>query len=220
MQWREAFRDVARTVRDARQYPGAMRFIVASFLYQDAIGTIVGFMALYAIKAMHFAEGTESTLFLVLTVPAIVGSWFAGRFVDRYGPRRTLIASIVAWIVLLLAMASVQERAAFWAIGFGIGLIFGWVPTAERPLLLALVPRPEAGRFFSLMLLSSRAAAVAGPVIWGLTVDTLEPSYGTGLAYRTALLTVAAMFALSLLVMRGVPDAREHRSASWVPLPA
>jgi UMF1 family MFS transporter len=220
VQWREAFRDVARTVRDSRQYPGALRFIVASFLYQDAIGTIVGFMALYAIKAMHFAEGTESTLFLVLTVPAIVGSWFSGRCVDRYGPRCTLIAAIVAWIVLLVAMASVHDRAGFWAIGFGIGLIFGWVPTAERPLLLALVPRPEAGRFFSLMLLSSRAAAVAGPVIWGLTVDTLEPSYGTGFAYRLALLTVAAMFAISLVVMRGVPDAREHRTASLVPLPA
>ena len=51
-----------------------MPFIVASFLYQDAIGTIVGFMALYAVKAVGFARGSETTLFLVLTVPAIVGS--------------------------------------------------------------------------------------------------------------------------------------------------
>ena len=45
------------------------------------------------------------------------------------------------------------------------------------------------------MLLSSRAAAVAGPLIWGVTVDSLEPGYGSGLAYRVAVLTVAAMFA-------------------------
>src|SRR6476659_11314343 len=50
--WRRAFGDVLHTLRDARKYPGAMSFILASFLYQDAIGTIVSFMAIYAIKAM------------------------------------------------------------------------------------------------------------------------------------------------------------------------
>ncbi|MDQ6634347.1 MAG: hypothetical protein M3Z10_06265, partial [Gemmatimonadota bacterium] len=77
---------------------------------------------------------------------------------------------------------------------------------AERPMLLSLVPEDEAGRFFSLMLLSSRAAAVAGPLIWGLTVDGLEHGNGTGFAYRAAVLTVVLMFAASLLLMRRVPD--------------
>jgi MFS-type transporter involved in bile tolerance (Atg22 family) len=58
------------------------------------------------------------------------------------------------------------------------------------------------------MLLSSRAAAIAGPFIWGITVDVLEPLWGTGFAYRAAVLTVAIMFAASLLLMRRVPDRR------------
>ena len=92
-----------------------------------------------------------------------------------------------------------------------IGLIFGAVPTAERPMLLSLIPKEEAGRFFSLMLLSSRAAAVAGPFIWGVTVDVLEPRQGTGLAYRAAVITVAIMFAASPVLMRRVPyRVREH----------
>ncbi len=206
--WRAAFRDVAHTVRDARRYPGVLPFIIASFLYQDAIGTIVGFMALYAVKAMHFGGGTETTLFLVLTLPAIVGSYIAGRLVDHVGARRTLVIAIVAWIALLLAMIAVPTQGGFWAVGLAIGLVFGWVPTAERPLLLALVPEREAGRFFSLMLLSSRAAAVAGPLVWGVTVDTLEPTLGTEVAYRAAVLTVAAMFGAAWCVMRLVPEGR------------
>jgi UMF1 family MFS transporter len=185
-----------------------LSFILASFLYQDAIGTIVSFMALYAVKAMGFARGAEATLFLVLTVPAIFGSYIAGRLVDRYGARRTLIGTVVAWIVLLVAMIAVPTQQAFWIVGLLIGLNFGAVPTAERPMLLALVPTDEAGRFFSLMLLSSRAAAVAGPLIWGLTVDGLEPTQGTGLAYRAAVVTVIVMFALSLLLLRRVPERR------------
>jgi UMF1 family MFS transporter len=204
--WRRAFRDLAHTLRDARDHHGALPFIVASFLYQDAVGTIVSFMAIYAVKAMGFAKGAETTLFLVLTVPAIVGSYVAGRLVDRFGARRTLVITVVGWILLLIAMVAVPSQQAFWLVGLLIGLIFGGVPTAERPLLLSLVPEAEAGRFFSLLLLSSRAAAVVGPLIWSVTVDVLEPAYGTGVAYRAAVLTVAVMFSASLLLLRHVPD--------------
>jgi UMF1 family MFS transporter len=103
-------------------------------------------------------------------------------------------------------MILVPTQNAFWIVGLGIGLIFGGVPTAERPLLLSLVPEAEVGRFFSLMLLSSRAAAVAGPLIWAATVDRLEPHVGTGVAYRAAVVTVAVMFALSLVLLRRVPE--------------
>lgn len=205
VKWREAFRDVGRTLRDARRYPGVMSFIIASFLYQDAIGTIVSFMALYAVKAMGFAKGSETTLFLVLTIPAIFGSYIAGRLVDRIGAKRTLVFTIIIWIILLLAMIAAPSQAAFWGVGLMIGMIFGGVPTAERPLLLSLVPAEEAGRFFSLMLLSSRAAAVVGPLIWSLTVDWLEPTHGSGFAYRAAVVIVAMMFAASLVMMRRVP---------------
>jgi UMF1 family MFS transporter len=210
--WRRAFVDVGHTLRDAKRHPGALPFILASFLYQDAIGTIVSFMAIYAVKAMGFARGAETTLFLVLTIPAIFGSYIAGRLVDRYGARRTLVLTIVCWIVLLVAMIIVPTQRAFWVVGAFIGLIFGGVPTAERPMLLSLVPVDEAGRFFSLMLLSSRAAAIAGPLIWSQTVDRLEPGSGTGFAYRAAVLTVVVMFAASLLLMRRVPD-RSVRTA-------
>jgi MFS transporter, UMF1 family len=211
VEWRTAFAGVAHTLRDARDHRGALPFILASFLYQDAIGTIVSFMALYAVKAMGFGQGTEATLLLVLTVPAIFGSYAAGRLVDRYGAKRTLVVSILVWIVLLVAMVFVPTQRGFWIVGLFIGLIFGAVPTAERPMLLALVPEAEAGRFFSLMLLSSRAAAIAGPWVWAETVDRLEPTLGTGLAYRSAVMTVALMFAASLLLMRYVPDRRGAR---------
>jgi UMF1 family MFS transporter len=204
--WRAAFVDVAHTLRDAKRHPGALPFIISSFLYQDAIGTIVSFMAIYAVKAMGFQSGAETTLFLVLTVPAIFGSYLAGRMVDRFGARRTLYVTILAWIALLIAMVLVPTQNGFWVVGLGIGLIFGGVPTAERPLLLSLVPPEESGRYFSLMLLSARAAAVAGPLVWGITVDGLEPSMGSGIAYRAAVLTVAVMFALSLLLLRRVPE--------------
>ena len=206
VKWKEAFRGIAETLRDSRRYPGALRFLLASFLYQDAIGTIIGFMALYAVKAMNFKDGTEVTLFVVLTVPAAIGSYFMGKLVDRKGPKKTLVFTISCWVALLIAMIVVPTQALFWLVGFTIGLIFGGVATAERPLLLTLIPEAETARFFSLMVLSSRAAAIAGPLIWGLTVDGLETSMGSGFAYRAAVVTVTISMLLSLVLLVKVPD--------------
>lgn len=204
--WREAFNEVFHTLREARKHPGALRFIVTSFVYQDAVGTIVGFMTLYAVKAVGFEKGAETTLFLVLTIPAIFGSYAYGVMVDKLGAKRTLATTLVVWVLLLALMIVAPGKHAFWLVGLAIGLNFGGVPTAERPVLLSLVPDVEAGRYFSLMLLSSRAAAVVGPLLWAITVDGLEGRLGTAIAYRAAVGVVAAMFAISLFLLRGVPD--------------
>jgi len=204
--WRKAFEDVKHTVRETRRYPGTRRFILASLMYQDAMGTIIGFMALYAVVAMGFTKGSETTLFVVLTIPAVFGSWLWGRLTDTLSPKRTLTIVITSWIVLLVAMMFVTSQTAFWVVGGLIGFIYGGVTVAERPLLLTLVPEEESGRFFSLMILSARAAAVVGPFIWGLAVDGLSPVIGTHLAYRAAVGTVAAAMLAALYVLRGVPD--------------
>ena len=212
--WKEAFAGVVQTIRDSKKYPGALRFLLASFLYQDAIGTIIAYMALYAVKAMNFEKGSEVTLFVVLTVPAAIGSFFIGRLVDRIGPKKSLVFVIAGWVLLLIAMILVPSQTAFWVVGVGIGLIFGGVATSERPLLLTLVPDVEAARFFSLMVLSSRAAAIAGPLIWGWTVDGLLPTYGTGFAYRAAVGTVIISMFLAFILLWKVPDKWRRQVAA------
>lgn len=204
--WRQAFRDVANTIRESRKYPGVLRFIIASFVYQDAMGTIISFMALYAVVAMGFQRGSETTLFVVLTIPAVFGAWLWGRLTDRIGPKNTLMIVLAAWIALLVAMIAAPSRQAFWIVGAMIGFIYGGVNVAERPMLLRLIPDEEAGRFFGLMVLSARAAAIVGPLVWALAVDRLMPSFGKGVAYRAGVATVAVAMCIALLILRGVPD--------------
>jgi len=208
VRWKDAFAQVAHTLRDARQHPGALRFIITTFIYQDAVGTIVGFMTLYAINAVGFKASETAALLMTLTVPAIFGSYFYGWLADRVGPKRSLSVTLGVWVLLLVAMMALPGKMPFWIVGFLIGLNFGGVNAAERPVLLSLVPDVEAGRYFSLLLLSARAAAIAGPFIWGITVDVLESRAGTAIAYRAAVFTVALMFAAAWWLLRGVPDKR------------
>lgn len=211
--WKKGFRDVLDTIKETRKYPGAGRFILTTFLYQDAMGTIITNMALYAIFAMGFTGALKITLFVVLTIPAVIGSYPIGKLVDRIGPKHTLIGVLAAWVLLLIAMILVPSKTGFWVVGFLIGLIFGGTATAERPLLLTLVPDKEAGRFFSLLVLSSRAAAIVGPYIWAFAVDGLTPRFGAPFAYRMGVVTVAIAMLASLVMLWGVPNRPRSASA-------
>ena len=111
-------------------------------------------------------------------------------------------------MVLLLALALTPGKAAFWIIGVAIGLNFGGVNAVERPMLLSLVPDVHAARFFSLLLLSARAAAVVGPIIWAVLVDSLQGQLGAVVANRSAVAVVGLMFAIAWWLLRRVPDRR------------
>jgi UMF1 family MFS transporter len=197
---------VAEAIRDTRRYPGLLRFVIASYFYQDVLGTIIAFMAVYAVVAMGFKEGAEITLFVILTVPAIFGSTLAGILADRIGPRRTLLGVLWIWVGLLVCVIAVRSQGQFWVVGALIGLVFGGVWASERPLLLTLVPDAESGRFFGLLILSARVAAIFGPLLWAFVVDRLFAPFGTAIAYRAAVGSLGLLMLVAIAILRGVPD--------------
>jgi UMF1 family MFS transporter len=198
---------IAEAFRDARKYPGLRRFLFASYLYQDALGTAIAFMAIYAVKVLGLAKGEEAKLFAALTVPAVIGSYLAGLASDRIGPRRTLLFVLWGWVAGLLGIALAPNLAAFWAAGALLGFVFGGIWSVERPLLLTLVPDAEAGRFFGLLVLSARAAAIAGPLVWALIADQLFRPFGENVGYRAAVASLVLFMVGAIALLRGVPDA-------------
>ena len=203
---RDLGRELAAAFREAGRYPGLRRFVVASYFYQDGLGTAISFMALYAVMVLGLPAGGEIRLFVTLTVPAILGAYLAGRACDRFGPRRTLSMVLVGWVAGLLAIAAAPSLSGFWAGGFIVGLCFGGIWSAERPLLLTLAPAQEAGRFFGLLALSARAAAIVGPLLWAAIVDGLSRPLGAGVAYRIAAVSLALFMLVALWLLRGVPE--------------
>jgi UMF1 family MFS transporter len=206
--------EIASTFRDARRHRGLLRFVAASYFYQDALGTATAFMALYAVTVLGLPAGGEIKLFVTLTIPAIVGAWAAGRAADRLGPKRALLLVLAGWIVGLVAIALTPTLSGFWIGGAVVGFSFGGIWSAERPLLLTLVPPAEAGRFFGLLALSARAAAIVGPLLWAVIVDGFSAPLGRPTAYRIAVGSLALFMAAALWLLRGVPNVAPGEAAS------
>jgi UMF1 family MFS transporter len=156
---------------------------------------------------LGLAKGEEIRLFVALTIPAVVGSFLAGRLSDRIGPRRTLFLVLWGWVAGLAAIALAPTLSAFWVGGALLGFVFGGIWSVERPLLLTLVPDVEAGRFFGLLVLSARAAAIAGPLVWAFVADHLFAGLGPGIGYRAAVGSLVLFMLGAIALLRRVPDA-------------
>ncbi|MEE2881442.1 MAG: MFS transporter, partial [Chloroflexota bacterium] len=84
-------------------------------------------------------------------------------------------------------------------IGLLAGTALGGTWTADRTLLTRLAPPSQIGEFFGLYQLAGKFAAVIGPVIWGVTVESLA---GLGnMRFRIAILVLLINVVLGLLTL-------------------
>ena len=90
------------TIRHAQETPGLLRFIVGRFFYSDPVNTAIVVMSAFATQAIGFTSAEALNILLLLTVVAVIASFWWGRLVDRIGPKRTLL-----WVLVL-----VDRRAA------------------------------------------------------------------------------------------------------------
>jgi MFS transporter, UMF1 family len=162
------FKRMSLTLKETRDYPGVLRFLISDFLVEDAIATTIVFMAVYAEAVVGFAEADKRILFLSSTAFAFVGSFLFGYLADRIRPKNALIIALIGWVSVLAIGVGVSSRSTLYVVGGLVGMFLGAVWTTARPLLNSLVPAEKLGQFYGLYSLSGRSAATVGPLIWGL----------------------------------------------------
>jgi len=209
---RESYKQVWKTLKATNQYPGLLRFLVAKFLYEDSIQTIIIFMGVYTQAVMGFSTAATKTFFIMVIPAAVVGSAICGILSDHYGPKKTLVGVIAAWIVSLTVVVSSMNITVFWISGAIVGVLMGSTWTAARPLLISLVPGQRLGEFFGLYALSGKAAAITGPLLWSSAV-LLFAKYGNIVKYKSAVAVLVVVMAAGLIVLLKVPDL--HQQLKW-----
>jgi UMF1 family MFS transporter len=202
---RAAVSELSHTMRRVGQYPGLGRFLIGRVFYADAANTLIAFMGIYVSNEVGFAE-TETQLLLLAGIAAgVVGGFCWGPVVDRLGPKRTLDAILVLWLVVFGLVAAIGALDLpgwlFWLAGPLAGVALSGTWTADRPLMLQLSPPRYLGQFYGLYAMVGRFAAITGPLLWSAVVD------GLGLGRPAAVMTLAVWIVISLAILRGVPNA-------------
>ena len=197
---------LAVTLRDARQVPGLLRFLAGRFFYTDPVNTVIVVMSVFAVEAIGLSPAEANLVLLALTVSAVVASFGWGIAVERFGPKRTLLAVLGSWCIGLVIGGSVLSVPTFLLAGVLLGSGLGGVWTSDRVFMLRLSPPDKVGEFFGLYGLAGKFSAVTGPVLYGLIVSTLLREGWGDAAYQVGIFSFLSLMVIGVVLLLGVPE--------------
>ncbi len=206
-----SWRQLGITWQHAGEQPGLRRFIVGRFFYSDGVNTAIAVMSLFTINAVGFTEGEALYVLLGLTVVAVIASFGWGYLADRWGPKRTLLVVLASWVLGLLIIGLVPDKAVFLLAGAILGSGLGGTAVTDRLLLLRLTPAHQVGEMFGLFGLAGKFSAVIGPIAFGVIVFLLLEPLGT-VAYQVAILSLLILMVIGYWIVRGVPEPPPERA--------
>lgn len=227
---RDAFRDLAGTLRDVRRRKPLFRFLLARMAYQDGVNALLVLGGAFAAGLFGWSV-TETGLFgILLNVTAILGCLAAGLLEARLGSKRVVVASILCLSLATLGIVSTGREStlfglvewpaaaagdglfarpaerAFLGWGLLIGLAFGPIQASSRAWLAQSVSAEEAGRYFGFYSLTGRATSfLATLAVAGLTIAAAQWA-APELAARIGMSALLAFFAAGLVLLWGTPD--------------
>jgi UMF1 family MFS transporter len=202
-------RRLTRTFHGVRRLGHLFRYLIAFFIYNDGVATVIAFSGIYAMHVVGFSVRQVYVLFILTQLTAFVGAFAAGHLVDRVGARATIVAGLVLWCAVVLGAAAAGSVPQFFAVAVGASIGMGWVQTASRSLMGLLVPPGRSAEFFAFYGFTGKISAILGPLLYG------QVAAATG-SERAAVLSLLVFFAAGLVLMARVDVAAGRAAAGRV----
>lgn len=177
-------------------YPGVALFMLAYFLFNDAILTASNNFPIFMEQVWGVSDTTKTYVLLGILVTSMLGGLLSGVIADRFGHKRTLVFIIAGWIFILPFIGFINNFVLFVVATSIMGLWFGSNWAVSRSVMSYLAPPQGHNLAFAYFGLVERASSFVGPLVWGLVVTGLI-SMGSH-RYRLATLAVTLFIILGL----------------------
>jgi UMF1 family MFS transporter len=202
------FKELASTFRSARAYPLTLAFLGSYLIYTDGISTVVTVSAQYGKDELKFADEVLIATILVIQFVAYFGGMAHGWLARRFGAKRTILGSLVVWILVLGSAYFVQEgqQFQFYAVAVGIGLVLGGTNALSRSLYSQMIPTGKEAQYYSLYEIGERGTSWLGPLLFA------GVGQATG-SFRLAIVALMVFFVVGFILVSLVPVRRAIRAA-------
>ena len=157
----DSFRQLGRTIRDAKKEKHIFLYLLAFFFFIDGVYTIIDMATAYGT-----ALGLDTTgLLLALLVTQIVAfpcSIAFGRLSTKYDTGLLIKVCICAYTFVVLFSVFMVSQWQFWLMAVMVGMFQGGIQALSRSYLGKIIPPGRSGEFFGLMDIFGKGASFMG----------------------------------------------------------
>lgn len=196
---RAGLRQLATTLRHARQLKVVFLFLLAYWLYIDGVDTVIKMAVKYGLS-LGFSDSSLIIALLIVQFvgfPAAIGFGLLGK---RIGTKTALLTGIAVYILVTVGGVFMTDEKHFYVLAIVVGLVQGGVQALSRSLYSRLIPADQANEFFGLYNMLGKFASVLGPTLVGVAAIVIGSRY--------SLLSLLVLFVLGGWLLWKV-DVRE-----------
>jgi UMF1 family MFS transporter len=188
---RQSFGQLWTTLRDLRNYPVTLTFLLAYLFYNDGIQTVIVSASTYGEKQLDFGTSVLIATILLVQFVAFGGALLFGKAAERWGSKRVIQVGLRVWMLVVTAAFFLPERnlALFLVLAVGIGLVMGGTQALSRSFFSLLIPRGREAEYFSLYQAAERGTSWFGTLVLGLVHQWTD-------SYRPAIFALIAFFVI------------------------
>jgi UMF1 family MFS transporter len=162
-----AFGRLRHTIRDIRKYREMFKFLVAFWLYNDGIGTIIKMATIYGAEIGIGQTDLIGALLLTQFV-GIPFSFLFGRLAGRLGTKRSILLALGVYTIISILGYFMTQAWHFWALALLVGTVQGGSQALSRSLFGVMSPKAKTGEFFGFYDVSSKFAGILGPTLFAV----------------------------------------------------
>ena len=203
-----SFGQLFTTLKELRNYPMTLTFLLAYLFYNDGIQTVIYAASTYGSKQLKFDQSVLIATILLIQFVAWGGALYFGRLAARYGAYRSILWGTYAWMVIVVLALLLPEKnvALFVAVAVAIGVVLGGTQALSRSFFSLLIPRGREGEYFSLYGAAERGTSWFGTLLFGV-VFQVTGSYRPAILALIVFFVLGAFFLLRLDADRGIREA-------------
>lgn len=203
---RQELSTLFRNSRSLFALPSVAFFLLAYFLFNDALTTAANNFSIFLEQVWHVSDLIKTYIMLSILVTSAIGGVVSGWIADRFGHKRTLLCILAGWVVLLPLVGLITNFTAFVVATTFMGFWFGANWAVSRSVMAYVAPPGQHNLAFAYFGLAERASSLLGPLAWGLVVSGI---WIEGAArYRLAMVVITVFIVLGLFSLRRVKNDR------------
>ena len=170
-----SFSRLSKTFGEIRKFKELFKFIIAFWLYNNGIGTIIVMATIYGTE-LNFSQTTTIGTLLMVQFLGIPFSFLFGWLGKKIGTKKSILISLGIYTLIAIGGYFMYQEIHFWLLGIGVAMVQGGSQALSRSLFSRMVPKSKSAEFYSFFSVSEKVAGTVGPLLFGVVSTVMGGS--------------------------------------------